>query len=118
MSDYSKTVDFAVKDGYSSGDSRKLIKGTEIDTEYNNIATAVATKFDSADLASQTQAEALTSNTVLMTPLRVSNILADNGGMLEDIQALTDPGADTLLGWDDSASAVIGFTRAARRAGT
>lgn len=33
-----------------------------------------------------------------------------NGGMVSDIQALADPGADRLLGWDDSASAAVGFT--------
>jgi hypothetical protein len=32
-----------------SGDAAKIVKGTEIDTEFNNIATAIATK---ADLAS------------------------------------------------------------------
>ena len=30
--------------------------------------------------------------------------------MLSDIQALADPGADTILGWDDSAGAAISFT--------
>lgn len=33
-----------------------------------------------------------------------------NAGMVGDIQALVDPNADVLLGWDDSASAAIGFT--------
>jgi hypothetical protein len=36
--------------------------------------------------------------------------MKDGAGYLADIHALTDPGADSLLGWDDSASAVIGFT--------
>jgi hypothetical protein len=35
----------------SSGNALKIVKGTEIDTEFNNIATAIATK---ADLASPT----------------------------------------------------------------
>lgn len=48
MSNYTKTVNFAAKDALTTGDANKVVKGTEIDTEYNNIATAVATKFDTS----------------------------------------------------------------------
>jgi len=48
MSNYTKTVDFAAKDGLSSGASGKIIKGTEFETEFDNIATAIATKADTA----------------------------------------------------------------------
>ena len=51
MSDYTKSTNFATKDNLSSGNALKIVKGTEIDTEFNNIATAIATK---ADLASPT----------------------------------------------------------------
>ena len=51
MSNYTKSTNFATKDNLSSGNPLKIVKGTEIDTEFNNIATAVATK---ADLASPT----------------------------------------------------------------
>jgi hypothetical protein len=51
LSDYTKSTNFATKDNLSSGNPLKIVKGTEIDTEFNNIATAVATK---ADLASPT----------------------------------------------------------------
>ena len=44
MTDYTKTTDFAAKDGLPSGDSGKIIKGTEFETEFDNIATAIATK--------------------------------------------------------------------------
>jgi len=44
MSNYIKSVDFAAKDDLITGDPGKIIKGTEINTEYNNIATAVTTK--------------------------------------------------------------------------
>ena len=109
MSDYSKTTNFTTKDGLSSGDSNKLVKGSEFDTEFDALAVASATKYDSGDLASQAEAEGLTSNTKLLTPLRLKDVLADNGGMLQDIQALADPGADKLLGWDDSVNATISF---------
>lgn len=48
MSNYTKTVNFAAKDALTTGDANKIVKGTEIDTEFNNIATAVATKYDSS----------------------------------------------------------------------
>lgn len=48
MSNYTKSTNFASKDTLPSGDPLKIVKGTEIDTEFNNIATAVATKADSA----------------------------------------------------------------------
>jgi len=51
MTDYVKSTNFTSKDSLSSGNPAKIVKGTEIDTEFNNIATAVATK---ADLASPT----------------------------------------------------------------
>ena len=51
MSNYVQSTNFATKDALSSGDPLKIVKGTEINTEFNNIATAVATK---ADLLSPT----------------------------------------------------------------
>ena len=51
MSSYVKNTDFASKDALLSGDPAKIIKGTEIDTEFNAISVAVSTK---ADLVSPT----------------------------------------------------------------
>jgi hypothetical protein len=52
MADYTKSTNFATKDNLTSGNPAKIVKGTEIDTEFNNIATAIATKQDyDADLA-------------------------------------------------------------------
>jgi hypothetical protein len=51
MTDYTKATNFASKDSLASGNALKIVKGTEIDTEFNSIATAIATK---ADLAGPT----------------------------------------------------------------
>jgi len=52
LSDYTKSTNFATKDNLTSGNPAKIVKGTEIDTEFNNIATAIATKQDyDSDLA-------------------------------------------------------------------
>jgi hypothetical protein len=51
MSNYTKTTNFASKDNLSPGNPLKIVKGTEIDTEFNNIQTAVGTKTDNASAA-------------------------------------------------------------------
>ena len=72
MSNYTKSTNFATKDALSSGNPLKIVKGTEIDTEFNNIATAVATK---ADLASPTftGTPTLPTGTVAVTQANGSN---------------------------------------------
>jgi microcystin-dependent protein len=47
MTNYTKSTNFASKDSLATGNALKIVKGTEIDAEFNNIATAVATKADS-----------------------------------------------------------------------
>jgi hypothetical protein len=46
MTDYVKSTNFASKDSLAIGNPLKIVKGTEIDAEFNNIAVAVATKAD------------------------------------------------------------------------
>lgn len=46
MTNYVKSTNFASKDSLATGNPLKIVKGTEIDEEFNNIATAVATKAD------------------------------------------------------------------------
>jgi hypothetical protein len=64
VSNYVQSTNFATKDALSSGDPLKIVKGTEINTEFNNIATAVATK---ADLATPTFTGSITLGTSLLT---------------------------------------------------
>jgi hypothetical protein len=110
MSDYTKTTNFTAKDGLATGNALKVIKGSYFDTEFDNIVTAVATKYDSTNIASTAQAEALTSDAVLITPSGLNDVLVANSGSLGDIQALADPGADRILFWDDSAGAAAWLT--------
>ena len=51
MSDYvrASSTFFGDKDALATGQAAKIIKGTEFDTEFNAIAVANATKYDSAD---------------------------------------------------------------------
>ena len=70
MSNYVQSTNFATKDALVSGNALKIVKGTEINTEYANIAIAVATK---ADLVSPTFTGTLTAvNEVLTGTLSVA----------------------------------------------
>lgn len=48
MSDYTKTVNFAAKDALITGDPAKLILGTALNTEFDNMATAISSKPDAS----------------------------------------------------------------------
>lgn len=97
MSDYSQVTSFGPKDALVSGNPAKKIRGTEYDTEFAAISTAIATKFDDADLASDAEAAALTSETKLLTPDKLSyalqnasvtlgaNVLLSGGVAVSDI---------------------------------
>ena len=64
MSNYTKATDFAAKDAMSSGNPAKIVRGTEINTEFAAIQTVVNTK---ADLASPTFTGTLTAVTLAVT---------------------------------------------------
>jgi len=48
MSDYTQVNDYSAKDALASGDANKIIKGSDVDSEFGAIATAIATKADTA----------------------------------------------------------------------
>mgnify|MGYP003968071559 FL=1 len=62
MSDYTKTTNFATKDSLTTGDPAKIVKGVEINTEFNNIQTAVNSKSNSASPAFTGTMTAVTVN--------------------------------------------------------
>ena len=49
MSNYVKTVNFAGKDSLAHGAAAKIVKGAEIDTEFNNIAISITSKEETAN---------------------------------------------------------------------
>lgn len=61
MSDYLKSTNFATKDSLPSGNAGKIVKGTEIDNEFNAIADAIESK---ADLLNPTFSGLLTTDTL------------------------------------------------------
>lgn len=51
MTSYIKLTDFATKDSLPPGDPAKVVKGTELDDEFNAIATANGSKANANDAA-------------------------------------------------------------------
>lgn len=51
MSNYVKSTNFAIKDSLVTGNPAKIIKGTEINTEFDNIASAITSKADANNAA-------------------------------------------------------------------
>jgi len=47
MSNYTKTTNFTAKDTLPTGNAAKIIKGTDFDTEFDALVTAVASKANS-----------------------------------------------------------------------
>ena len=72
MSNYTKTTNFTAKDSLPSGDSGKIIRGSEFDTEFDAIATSSATK---ANLASPTFTGTVTVPNLTIT----GNVVVDLG---------------------------------------
>ena len=51
MSNYSKTTDFAAKDALATGNANKIVKGTEIDDEFDALQVAVNSKANTNNAA-------------------------------------------------------------------
>jgi hypothetical protein len=105
MSSYTKATNFATKDTLPTGDSNKIVKGTEIDNELNSIAGAITSK---ADIASPTftgtpagpTATAGSSTTQLATTAFVTAALSavyPVGSIYINAAVSTNP--NTLLGF-------------------
>lgn len=105
MSDYSLQVTWSTKDALTGGQALKTISATELGNEFSAISTAVATKYDSDDLASQSAAELETATDKLLSPKSLAYWSDYNAGIVGELQALADPNADGLLMWDDGEAA-------------
>lgn len=105
MSDYTKLTSYDTKDALSTGDPLKRVKGTELDDEFDAIATAIATKANSSSPAftgvpTAPTASAGTSTTQIATTAFITNALAafyPVGTVYTNISDSTNPA--TLFGF-------------------
>ena len=51
MSQYTKATNFVIKDSLVTGNPAKIVKGTEVNTEFDAIASAVNSKADANNSA-------------------------------------------------------------------
>jgi len=89
VSNYTQSTNFATKDALSPGDPLKIVRGTEINTEFANIAVAVATKLDTTALASPGPIGATTPSTINATTGTFSGnvqMASANGGQLAGLR--------------------------------
>jgi hypothetical protein len=99
MSNYVKSTNFTAKDSLPTGDANKVIRGSEFDTEFDALATAVATK---ADLASPAFTGTATFDGLTATGtvnLSGANVTTNiDGGTIDNaVIGGTTPAAGTFL---------------------
>tara|TARA_R110002167_G_scaffold8556_4_gene39182 strand:+ start:2934 stop:3521 length:588 start_codon:yes stop_codon:yes gene_type:complete len=100
MSNYTKATNFATKDSLPTGNALKIVSGTEIDTEFSNIETAVNTK---ANIASPTFTGTATTDSLVVagasiaatvalaaSAVQVDAVHTFTAGQRGEITALTD----------------------------
>ena len=108
MSSYTKATNFATKDTLPTGDSNKIVKGTEIDNEFNAISGAISSK---SDIASPT----FTGTPAAPTATTGSNTtqLANTAYVKQEITALGTIGtmaAQNKTAVDITGGTVVGIT--------
>jgi len=115
MSNYSKLTNFTAKDSLPTGDSNKIIKGTEIDAEFVAIASAITSKANSVSpvltgTPLAPTASAGTNNTQIATTAFVATAI-DN---INNLSAFTleEVGTDLLFKYNGTAVAKLSSTGA------
>lgn len=84
--------------------------GSDSKVSTTNLPASTEAAIGAIERATTAEAAAGTDTERAVTPAGLEAWAAQNGGMVQDISNLADPNADQLLGWDDSAGAVVGFT--------
>lgn len=84
MSNYVKTTNFLIKDSLVTGDPNKVIKGTDLDVEFNNVQTAVNSKanINSPDLTGVPTAPTAASGTNTTQIATTAFVVNSAGGIL------------------------------------
>ena len=109
MSNYTVTTDFAAKDSLPSGNTGKIIKGSDFSAEFNNLATVSAEKADKAS-PTFTGTVVIPTATITTANTATANIttanVSGNVDMPDDAKVLLGTGDDLKLYHDGSHSYV------------
>ena len=99
MSNYSKTTDFEAKDSLPTGDSGKIIRGSEFETEFDAISTAIATKADTAGptFTGTLTFETISDGTINVTAFVDEDNMASNSATLIPTQQSVKAYVDSQL---------------------
>ena len=105
MSNYTVTTDFAAKDSLPSGNTGKIIKGSDFSTEFNNLATVSAEK---ANLASPTFTGTVVIPTATITTANIAAgaINATSLDLLDNQKIKLGTGDDLEI-YHDASNSVI-----------
>ena len=110
MANYVKATNFTAKDSLITGNPAKIIKGAEIDDEFNAISTAIATKPDSnsptlTGIPLAPTAIAGTNTTQIATTAFVTSVVNTLGTMSTQNKTAVDITGGTIAGITDLAVA-------------
>lgn len=101
MSNYTKATNFATKDTLETGNPSKIIKGTEIDTEFNAISSAVSSKADTASPtftgtpAAPTATTGTDTSQIATTAFVQQEIEAAGGQVVQMVQSVYETSVST-----------------------
>jgi len=106
MTNYTKSTNFATKDTLTSGDPLKIVKGTEINTEFDNISTAIATKADTASptFTGTVTIPTLTASSAVATNASNALVSVTNTGTGNNVLATSPALVTPILGTPTSAT--------------
>ena len=110
MSNYSKLTNFTAKDSLPTGDSNKIIKGTEIDAEFVAIAAAITSKANSASpVLTGTPLAPTASTGTNTTQIATTAFVADAVANTSTLSAFTieEVGTDLLFKFNGTAVAKL-----------
>lgn len=89
MTDYVKSTDFAAKDALASGNPAKIVQGTEIDLEFDNIAIAIASKLEAVSGGTVVGPSGATDNALVKFNGNTGNLIQNSGATLSDTNVLS-----------------------------
>jgi hypothetical protein len=106
VSNYTKATNFATKDSLETGNASKIIKGTEIDTEFNAISSAITSKSDTASptftgTPAAPTASVGTDTSQIATTAFVQDALgtiSTTGRIVQIVESVSSTGVDSTSG--------------------